>query len=402
MIVALRHGGFAPCFGTSTVLHRWVQQCCFASHELRKWQRRCERLKGLLCRVRCPRMESFAVDGRTFDLPLPQVAAGSRKASQSDLEYFQGFFDGDGCVSMNSSTGQMILQISQNLDSAKVLLRFRKAFGGGISRAQSQTGVHKACLQWWATGDVMKKAATLLANTPSMKQAQLKIASFGTVAVGERSAVRDRLRHLKRKDHSPVSLGLGMSWSYFAGFFDAEGCIVVPPCRESIHLTVRQANPHVLEALLMFLHANNLFRWILCSSSGYFGLHCWDAVCSKATLALLLDHGLCVKSEQAKLAHAWTPGNHLETREAISRLSGLQGRYRRLDANGVLRSKELQRLQIKLGRTKCVGTRVILQEEIDQLKEEHAIGKLAVACQTIRQDFRSLLCKGAHVIPASK
>lgn len=400
MILALRHGGFAPCFGTSTVLHRWVQQCCFASHELRKWQRRCERLKGLLCRVRCPRMESFAVDGQTFDLPLPQVAAGSRKASQSDLEYFQGFFDGDGCVSMNSSTGQMILQMSQNLDSAKVLLRFRKAFGGGISRAQSQTGVHKACLQWWATGDVMKKAATLLANTPSMKQAQLKIASFGTVAVGERSAVRDRLRHLKQKDHSPVSLG--MSWSYFAGFFDAEGCIVVPPCRESIHLTVRQANPHVLEALLMFLHANNLFRWILCSSSGYFSLHCWDTVCSKATLALLLDHGLCVKSEQAKLALAWTPGNHLETREAISRLSGLQGRYQRLDANGVLRSKELQRLQIKLGRTKCVGTRVILQEEIDQLKEEHAIGKLAVACQTIRQDFRSLLCKGAHVIPASK
>ena len=50
-------------------------------------------------------MESFVVDGQRFDLPLPQVAAGSRKASQSDLEYFQGFFDGDGCVSMNSSTG---------------------------------------------------------------------------------------------------------------------------------------------------------------------------------------------------------------------------------------------------------------------------------------------------------
>ena len=158
----------------------------------------------------------------------------------------------------------------------------------------------------------MKKAATLLANTPSMKQAQLKIASFGTVAVGERSAVRDRLRHLKRKDHSPVSLGLGMSWSYFAGFFDAEGCIVVPPCRESIDLTVRQANPHVLEALLKFLHANNLFRWVLYSSSRYSSLQCADTACSKATLALLLDHGLCVKSEQAQLALAWTPGNHLE------------------------------------------------------------------------------------------
>ena len=400
MFVALRHGGFAPCFGTSTVLFRWVQQCCFASHELGKWQRRCERLKGLLRRVHCPQMESFAIDGQMFKLPLPQVAADSRSISKSDLEYFQGFFDGDGCVSMNNSTGQLILQISQNLDSAKVLLRFRKAFGGGISRQYNQTGVRKATLRWWSTGDVMKKAAGLLASTPSMKQAQLKIASFGRVALEERSVVGDRLRHLKRKDHVQVSLG--MSWSYLAGFFDAEGCISVPARQGSIHLIVHQANPHVLEAMLKFLHANNLFRWVLYSCSSYSCLQCEDTTCSKATLALLLDHGLCLKEKQAELALAFAPSNHMETREAISRLSGLQSRYRRLDASGVLRSKELRRLQAKLWQTKCVGARAVLREEIDRLKEEHAIGNLLVACQTIREDIRGLLSRGAHIVPAPK
>lgn len=357
-------------------------------------------MKGLLRRVHCPPVESFAVDGQAFKLPLPQVAAESRRVRRSDLEYLQGFFDGDGCVSMNNSTGQMILQISQNLDSAKVLLRFREACGGGISRDKIQTGVHRACLQWWATGDVMKKAASLLCSTPSMKQAQLKIASFGRVAVGKRSIVGDRLRHLKLKDHVPVSLVI--SWPYFAGFFDAEGCICVRPCRERIQLTVRQANPHVLEAMLKFLHANNLSRWVLYSSPRYFTLQCEDIGCSKATLTRLLHHGLSVKAQQAELALAWTPSNHMETREAISRLSGLQGRYQRLDANGALRSRALHRLQTKLRRTECVGQKAILQEEVGRLKEEHAIGNLAAACQTMRHDIRRLLSKGAHVVPASK
>ena len=400
MIVALRHGGFGPCFGTSTVLFRWVQQCCFASHELEKWERRCQRLKGLLRRVRCPRMESFAVDGQAFKLPLPQVAADSRRVSRSELEYFQGFFDGDGCVSMNTSNGRMILKISQNLDSAKVLLQFRKAFGGGIGRHSNQTGVHKACLQWWVTGDIMRKAAGLLASTPSMKQAQLKIASFGTATVEERSVLGDRLQQLKQKDHVPVSLGL--SWSYFAGFFDAEGYIYVHPCRGTIRLNVKQVNPHVLETLLKFLHANNLFGWVLYACSSCFTLQCENTACSKATLTQLLDHGLLVKAKQAELALAYAPSNHMETREAISRLNGLQGRYRRLDASGVLRSKELLRLQAKLRRTQSAGERAVLRKEIDRMKEEHAIGNLEAACQTIREDIRSLLSKGAHIVPASK
>lgn len=345
-------------------------------------------------------MESFVVDGQTFKLPLPQVAADSRRETRSELEYFQGFFDGDGCVSMNNSTGQVMLVVSQNLDSAKVLLRFRKAFGGGIGRERIQTGVSKASLRWWVTGDVMKKAAGLLASTPSMKQAQLKIACLGTVAHGERSVVGARLQLLKGKNHVPVSLG--MSWSYFAGFFDAEGYICVPACCHTIRLYVKQVNPHVFETLLKFLHANNLFCWVLYPQSGHFSLQCQNMACSKATLTRLLDHGLSVKAEQAKLALALTTSNHMETRESISRLSGLQSRYRRLDANGALRAKELQRLWDRLRRMQSVGEKAVLRQEIDRLKEEHAVGNLEAACQTIREDIRSLLSKGAHVVPASK
>ena len=170
----------------------------------------------------------------------------------------------------------------------------------------------------------------------------------------------------------------------------------------TINLCVQQVNPHVLETLLKFLHANNLFCWVLYQRSTSFSLQCGDTACSKATLALLLDHGLLVKAKQAELALAWTPGSHLQTREAISGLSGLQSRYRRLDVNGVLRSRELLRLQAKLKRMKCVEQRAVLRQGIHRLKEEHAIGKLEVACQTIRQDICSLLSGGAQVVPASK
>ena len=49
-----------------------------------------------------------------------------------------------------------------------------------------------------------------------------------------------------------------------------------------------------------------------------------------------------------------------------------------------------------------MGERAVLREEIDRMKEEHAIGNLEAACQTIREDIRSLLSKGAHIVPASK
>ena len=80
-----------------------------------------------------------------------------------------GFFDGDGCVSMNKLT------ISQNVDSAKVLLLFRSVLGGSVGRQSASTGSHRAVLQWQVWGSKMAAAAAALSAVPSMKQAQLLI-----------------------------------------------------------------------------------------------------------------------------------------------------------------------------------------------------------------------------------
>ena len=107
---------------------------CFSTFgtDLDRWQRRCDRLTQLQRRIRFPRLETIIVDGKDIKLPLPAVEPG-RSPNQEELEYLVGFFDGDGCVSMKTDTGAVQLVISQNIDSAEVLLLFRSFLGGQFS-----------------------------------------------------------------------------------------------------------------------------------------------------------------------------------------------------------------------------------------------------------------------------
>ena len=359
---------------------------CFSSFEtdLDQWERRCHRSTQLQRRIRFPRLETINVNGKSIKLPLPAVEP-LRAPSQEELGYLVGFFDGDGCVSMTKETGEVRLQITQNIDSAEVLLRFRSLLGGSIGRHSASTGSCKAVVQWRVFGSKMTAAAGTLSRTPSMKQAQLLKAKHGYIAENDRARVWECLKTLKGSQHVPDQWS-ECSWPYFAGFFDAEGSITVRPAYAGLKLSMDQVNPCVLMHLLHFLREKGLRTWSL-----HHGISCSSLVCtnvkeSKKTLELLLAHGLLVKRKQANLALSLSAENHLDIRDAISSLNGLQGRYKRLDSDGIARAREIKRLRDRL-RYVSGPERGSMLSKLEELRAEHNLQKLISRCDLLRKDM---------------
>ena len=363
--------------------------------DLERWQRRCDRLTQLQRRIRFPPLETLTVKGKDVKLPLP-AAEPLRSPRKEELEYLVGFFDGDGCISLNKASGTAQLVISQNVDSAEVLLRFRSLLGGSVSRQSVSTGSHKATLQWRVCGSKMTAAADALSSVPSMKQAQLLIAASGRVAENDRARVAQRLQSFKKGQHVPDQLPK-CSWRYFAGFFDAEGTIIVNPTHAGLRLEVWQVNPCVLEHLLRFLFECGLKAWTLYHRVSSSVLVCQRLPESKKTLELLLANGLLVKRKQAELALTLTADNHLHIRDTISSLNGLQGRYKRLDSAGIARAREIQRLQKRL-RYISGPERPTMLSQLNERRAAHNLQKLISRCDLLRKDMRQSLRQGGQVV----
>ena len=368
--------------------------------DLHRLQRRCDRLMQLQRKIRFPQLETITVNGEAVQLPLSAVEP-VRTPSQEELEYLVGFFDGDGCVSMKKETGEVQLAISQNIDAVEVLLRFRSFLGGGVSRHSASTGSQKATLRWQIWGSKMSAAAETLSRIPSMKQAQLLIATKARsdIAMSERARLAERLKMFKQKQHMPDT-GAVCAWSYFAGLFDAEGNIYVSPTSTSLRLEVKQVNPCILVRLLPFLGENRLQGWNLRHNAMYSVLVCSNLRDCKQTLELLLAHGLLVKQKQATLALSLSAENHLQVRDAISSLNGLQGRYKRLDADSIGRAREIHRLQQRLHRLSG-PERATMLSHLEELRGEHNLQKLISRCDLLRRDMRQSLREGGSVALAN-
>ena len=383
-----------------SVLSLQLLQKSFAA-DFDRWQRHREFLMERHQRVCFPPPETISVNNETIKLPLPAVEP-VRTPSKEELEYLVGFFDGDGCVTMNSQNGRVHLSIGQSVDSVEVLLRFRSLLGGSIGRQSARTGSQKAVVQWQVYGSKMAAAAETLSRVPSMKQAQLLIAACGTVAKGERVMVAQELRKQKERECTPQQLPR-CSWPYFAGFFDAEGSIRVLAHAASCTVAIKQVNPCVLVQLQRFLHANGLQSWCLYHYSQMSLLVCNRLGECKRLLKELLVSGLLVKAEQAQLAIALTTERHLEVREAIMMLNGNQNRYNCLDSAGVVRAKKMERLRAKIRRREVpsAGENDALQRELEELREEHKLKTLISQCILLRKDIRRALREGGSYKPAS-
>lgn len=391
MLCAVR--GFAAHLSFS----RWQRR--FATAEFNKWQRRCDRLTQLQRRIKFPQLEEFTTETGTYRLPLKAVGPPGHQPSQEAIQYLVGFFDGDGCVSMCNKTGRISLQIGQNVDSAQVLTHFRNMLGGAIRCQRSATGTSKAVLSWGASGGTAQNAASMLGSPPSMKQAQLRIAARGTVSEASRTHMSHELRLLKQKEHKPDNFQC--SWSYLAGFFDAEGSITVASCWAGLQIELWQMNRFVLEAVLSFLHREDsrLKSWGLQEATCGARLQCTNLETCKLTLEYLLNSGLRVKRKQAELALFLHSDNYKEVREAMFQFKGWQGRYHRLDDEGMKRSKEIIRLRKRMAGGKSNEQLALLNGELQRLREEHALQRVMSKCRSLRVDMRKSLSQGACVSP---
>lgn len=382
----------------------------FCTASLERWQRRSDRLEGLLRRVKCPRVETFHAHGQVYQLPVA-AAVPKGRPSQEELEYLCGNFDGDGCVSMCKTSGVVRLSLGQAIERADILIRFRDGLGGAIYRNSDASGFRSSCLKWVASGHAAQQAASILSSFPSMKQAQLRIAAEaerGTVATRIRLKVADKLTLLKARTYEPLRGTLKCTWPYFAGFFDAEGCIVVKAGQTSVCLKVAQVNPCVLRALLYFLQREGFQRWALHrNNNGSFSLTCQHIATAKACLGWLLANGLTLKRAQAEAVIKLTATNRSQIRDFVSRSNGQQGFYRRLDEEGIEKSKAVQsqRRRIRQLREKSEAedfknrSLEAAKVELQKLEKANVLGKLVSRCKKLRSRARKLLSEGATIQP---
>ena len=299
---------------------------------------------------------------------------------------------------MTKKTGEVQLAVFQNIDSAEVLLHFRSLLGGRVGRQSASTGSRKALLQWRVYGPKMTVAADMLSRVPSMKQTQLLLPTKARVAENDRARVGQCLQMLKLQQHVPNQWS-ACSWPYFAGFFDAdEGCTRVTLNCAGLQLRLGQVSSCLLVSIFGFLQENEMHSWSLHHRAACSSLLCSKMPDCKKTLDLLLANGL--KRQQAQLALTLSAENHLQIRDAISSMKGLQGRYGRLDTDGIARARNIHSLQLRLRYTSGAEDATMLSQ-LQKLRAEHRLQRLISRCDLLRKDMRRSLRQRGEAVSAT-
>ena len=332
---------------------------------LEEVERKNKSLRAILKTLSWPRVTWFFANGIRRNLPWSptrklQTPLGLLPAS-NNLQYLAGFFDGDGCVTCNSSRSACELSVAQSYDNAAVLVQFSEAFGGGIYRNSEGAGLQKPSLKWRILGAAAREAACLLASHSITKKKQLDLAASWPDALSEREASKAQLRSLKVWDSA---VARPCTWEYIAGFFDAEGYVRLQS-PASLVLEVGQKFVTVLRCLQLFLAEHCCSKPELVSLNNCFRLQVGGTPACKNVLHEMLGAGLLGKAEQAKLAIGLTLENSSDVRASLAKLVGNQMFGKQLDAAGLCRA----------GRIKVAGATVL------RLRRQ---GKLQMAADKMR------------------
>eukprot|EP00438_Fugacium_kawagutii_P014584 Skav231483 [mRNA] locus=scaffold820:70442:71743:+ [translate_table: standard] len=367
---------------------------------IRRYQRHYSSLRALQKRIVRPRLEWVVSSRINYTLPVSARNAFIEYFNEDELQYLSGFFDGDGCVRVRSSKGLIHLEMCQSVEGADALFKFWRCFGGGIYRNSDGCGFRRPTLRWEVTGKAAKKAAKKLAARSCAKQRQLALVSDRKITRETVQKVTDQLKILKGVDEAAP--GFCMTWPYLAGFFDADGNVRVSQASNSIALRVNQKHRSILDVLVSFLHEQGLENWTVGgpykyskATSYFYEAYCSRIDVSRETLRRLMADGLSSKREQAEIVLQLNASNRGEVREKLSQLAGLQGRYTRLDEEGMERAETINQLRKRINGSHDRRERQLLQGRLNLLKAEHELGNLKSKCSRMISDIGRLLKEGA-------
>jgi len=384
------------------VIYSSCRRCSVGPHPWDAIERRCRRLESFRKRLIRPPCQSFVVDGKVYSLPVraQDPSDASEHAPNAVLDYFAGFFDGDGCVTSSRSFDSRSLQINQAESNVAVLVKFMNQFGGAIYKTASVKGGHQYSFSWVLRGEGARVAASLLTRASVVKREQLGLlVSEAPTCPLHRSRLARTLRYLK---HEPPGPCHDASWGYVAGFFDAEGCILIKPCKRQVVLEVSQKYEVPLVGIKALIERTfpGVNASLVQNRRGYYSLSVSRTASSFAVLQQLLDSGLAGKKQQAMLAMSLTRNNYTCIRDNLSTLKGNQSRWKFLDAEGCERALHINTIRSRLrrhrGQPRADSDLVSLQGELDTLKSEHKVRNAERRLALLRRDIRSLLRQGAR------
>ncbi|CAE8710784.1 unnamed protein product [Polarella glacialis] len=343
---------------------------------LGKLRRRSERLKGVLDKLKWLKISNFQASGQDYPLPMPADQARSNKSlSQAELEYAAGFFDGDGCVATGSGLGGCRLMISQTSDRGEALLLFYGAFGGSIHVQRHGQGSWKPSITWAVHGRAARRASALLTEASFVKKKQLQIAANWPDCRAERSKLQAELKILKRTPQQVAEFNA--SWSYAAGFFDAEGYVHIKAADNSVSLGFAQKYVEVLHHILLCIRNHRPLKGIgIIEVNGQFRLSTWRSATTKYVLKQLLASGLIVKRRSAEVAMKATASSHRMARAANALLAGRQGRYARLTEDGCDRARSIRNMYsrvVYLRLCSKLHEATMVQQELAELRHQHVL-----------------------------
>ena len=356
-----------------------------------------QRLQKYVKGLRWPRLRHLELGSVYYELPLSSrrvdMSAFSQLLPEAGLEYLAGFFDGDGYVGAHTSLSGCTLSVGQSVCGQEVLLAFLRVFGGTVRVLSHGKGCKRPCLQWQIHGKKSGLAAQLLQEHCVVKKEQLSIAATWPSNTLERIHCSSRLAELKKRPLCPPKTAR-LSWSYVAGFFDAEGCIKVCAISKSVKLELSQKDPAVLLSIKSFLQSETGSHQV----SGPHGVSCKYIMASgfiavTRILQQLLVHGLLVKRVTASnvLASMLFRASHAELRKTGFSNKGNQKRYARLDAAGCERARQIKVLQTSLQNSHggCERSET-LKSQLVTMQLEHKIASTQSRIQLLRADIASI------------
>ena len=358
-------------------------------------------LKEYMKTLTRPRLTCFQAFGKTYSLPLRNgEEAIGRFPTSHEMQNLAGFFDGDGCVGLTTDLSGLKFSVGQLAQNAEILVLFLKAFGGSIGVHSQGTGVRQPPLHWQAYGEHAVAAAKHLSNFCIGKREQLQLATCWPNDWEARQLKAAKLKKLKRSPPK-ISCGPKLTWNYLAGLFDSDGCVRVRHHHSSAILCIVQKHKALLLAIKAFLVDAGVAtgRVQIVRKGTAFELVVSDRTSVCHILQRLLEAGLMIKKSSALCALSLNSLNHEMIREQICMYTGNQGRYKRLDAEGCRRAKEIISLQKKKqyqARRKFDDTAVQeLDKAIDSLKLHHEMETLRTSLLLRLSDIQELMLAGA-------